>query len=362
MEAADQVFPWDLPSDRVESYLSAEFMQRWQEAPAERVELCLEQAGALRTRVLGLLQTNPCLEASGWMEANFDSLLQKDEVELLEAVLSSADQRFIPCLESRLAEDEIGRKSIFQTLCRLYADPRALGSDVEQNLWEEEEHQDQEFLDLSKLFLMDADQVWTHFAQKRQSLQLRCDTCQGVYNDIPERVIVYPGMEEGEKTEVDIGGEIVCKACGANGEHLILTRAGLQQLNAAMLPRLRDMSGLFSDVETISQDRPTKQQILVYPQKQATLGQAVRTMKEGLELYARQLALNPRSPKLLVGRANLHKRLLRLREARQGYLEALEADPVCLDAMLSLGELDNRQGRFDEAWQWLQKAYRVHST
>lgn len=571
-EAEDQVFPWDLPSDRVESYLSAEFMQRWQEAPAKRVELCLEQAGALRTRVLGLsgetepqvpgvfaddvgrlrrmdnllemiadyaghryidpditemsacallillaagqncwgrthadiskkeklsilaedrpgmiqdwmfavflketvetgdsdfrdallklsesalqaydsawakrildlapafdlveliprlleihqtivsgdkdgeiaflekvltsfhspflwpeyarqtglgkavdpesvqassfawqhlaftfrlLQTNPCPEASDWMEANFDSLLQEDEVELLEAVLSSADQRFIPYLESRLAEDEIGRKSIFQTLCRLYADPRALGSDVEQNLWEEEEHRNQEFLDLSKLSLMDADQVWTSFAQKRQSLQLRCDTCQGVYNDIPERVIVYPGMEEGEKTEVDIGGEIACKACGATGEHLLLTRAGQQQLNAAMLPRLRDMSGLFSDVETISQDRPTKQQILVYPQKQAALGQAVRTMKEGLELYARQLTLNPRSPKLLVGRANLHKRLLRLREARQGYLEALEADPVCLDAMLSLSELDNRQGRFDEAWQWLQKAYQVHST
>ncbi|MCF8106440.1 MAG: SEC-C domain-containing protein [Desulfohalobiaceae bacterium] len=308
------------------------------------------------------LQKNPCPEASDWMEANFDSLLQENEVELFEAVLSSADQRFIPYLESLLAEEEAGRKSIFQTLCCLHADPRALGSDVEQNLWEEEENRHQEALDFTKQTLMDDDQVWARLAEKRQSLQLRCDKCQGVYNYIPERVIVYPGLDEGGKIEVDIGGEIACKACRATGEHLLLTRAGQQQLNAAMLPRLRNMSGLFSDVETISQDRPSSQQILIYPQKQAILGQEVRTMKEGLELYAQQLASDARSPKLLVGRANLLKRLLRLREARQGYLDALEADPVCLDAMLSLGELDTRQDRGDEAWQWLQKAYQVHST
>ena len=191
---------------------------------------------------------------------------------------------------------------------------------------------------------------------------MRCEKCQGVFSYIPERVIFYLAMEEGEKPEVDIGGEIACKACRATGEHLVLTQAGQRQLHAAMLPRLRDMPGLFSDVETVSHFKPSDKQILIYPHKHLALGQEVRTMKDGLELYAQKLASDPRSPKLLVGRANLLKRLLRLREARQGYLEALEADPVCLDAMVSLYELDNRQGREGEAWQWLQKAYQVHST
>ena len=309
-----------------------------------------------------LLQNNPCPEASDWMEANLNTLLQENEAELLEAVLSSADPRFIPCLESILAEDESGRKSAFQTLCRLHEDSRALDSGVELSLWEEEEKQQQELFAFTRQTLLDDEQFWQRLGQKKQSLQLRCEKCQGVFSYIPERVIFYLAMEEGEKPEVDIGGEIACKACRATGEHLVLTQAGQRQLHAAMLPRLRDMPGLFSDVETVSHFKPSDKQILIYPHKHLALGQEVRTMKDGLELYAQKLASDPRSPKLLVGRANLLKRLLRLREARKGYLEALEADPVCLDAMVSLYELDNRQGREGEAWQWLQKAYQVHST
>ena len=303
-----------------------------------------------------IMQNNPCPEAVDWIEANFQALLPKNEAELLEAVLTLGDQRLIPCLESILAEEELERQCAFQTLCRLHGDPRAFNDSMESELFEAEEDRIRELHSLSQQVLNTLLEQFP-FDEQQLRVQLCCDLCQGVYHYKPERIFVYLPQEEGLQFAIDVGGDILCKACQATAEHLDLTTNGRLHISALMMTKLQGKEDLMADVEVFTKDKPSDKQILVLPQGPSVLGEPVRNLKEGLDVYARKLASDPGNPKFLLGRANMFKRYLRYREARQGYLEVLENDPSCLDAMVSLGDMCTRQGQWEEAWEWLQKAY-----
>jgi len=300
------------------------------------------------------LQNAPCPEALEWLRANLPVLLEKDEIEALEAVRLSGDARFISELQPFLAEDEDRRKEVFQTLCRLHGDSRALGPEEEVSLWERREAEHEEMLKMARSVLQEESPPSSPHGER---IQLRCDQCGGMFHYRPERIVIYyPPEGEAREFAVDIGGEIACKACGAPVDRLGLTSFGQFQLMSSTLPNL-SYATVQNDVQILGENKECEKQVLVCPQGQEVLGEPVETMSQGLERYDRLLANDPENTGFLVGKANLLFRLLRLRETEAYYHRVLEGDPSCLDALVGLFDLCRRQGREQEAWEWLQQAH-----
>ena len=300
------------------------------------------------------IQKAPCSEALDWLLHNLPTLLQQDEMEALEAMGRSGDPRFIPVLQPLLAEAEDERKEVFQTLCRLHGDIRALGPEEEKLLWERREARHREMLETSSSVLQG---TWPSFSQQRERVQLRCERCGAVFHYRPERIVIYPSPPDDDRElAMDIGGEIACKSCEAPIAHLHLTTNGHFQIMASAMPHI-SQSSLQTDLDIIAENRESDKQILVCPQGQTILEESVASMGEGIEKYDQHLALDPQNPSLLVGKANILKRLKRLTEAEACYREALQSDPNCLDALIILYHLCTNQARENEAWEWLQRAY-----
>jgi tetratricopeptide (TPR) repeat protein len=178
-----------------------------------------------------------------------------------------------------------------------------------------------------------------------------------VFHYRPERIVIYyPPEGEAKEFAVDIGGEIGCKACGSPVDRLGLTSFGQFQLMSSTLPNLSYVT-VQNDVQILGENKECEKQVLVCPQGQEVLGEPVETMSQGLERYDRLLANDPENTGFLVGKANLLFRLLRLRETEAYYRRVLEGDPSCLDALVGLFDLCRRQGREEEAWDWLQQAH-----
>lgn len=300
------------------------------------------------------LQNAPCPEGLQWLQANLPALLEKNEIEALEAVLLSGDPRFISELQPFLAEDEDRRKEVFQTLCRLHGDTRALGPEEEASLWERRRAEHEELLEMARSFLQEESPP---SSPQGERIQLRCDQCGGVFHYRPERIVIYyPPEGEAREFAVDIGGEIACKSCGSPVDRLGVTPFGQFQLMSSKLPNLSYFT-VQNDMQILGENKESEKQVLVCPLGQEVLGEPVETMSQGLERYDRLLANDSGNTGFLVGKANLLFRLLRLREAEAYYRRALEADPSCLDALAGLFDLCRRQGREEEAWQWLQQAH-----
>ncbi len=300
------------------------------------------------------LQNAPCPEGLQWLQANLPALLEKDEIETLEAVLLSGDPRFISELRPFLAEDEDRRKEVFQTLCRLHGDTRALGPEEEASLWERRNAEHEELLEMARSFLQEESPP---SSPQGERIQLRCDHCGGLFHYRPERIVIYyPPEGEARDFAVDIGGEIACKSCGSPGDRLDVPPFGEFQLMSSTLSNL-SYHTVQNDVQILGENKESEKQVLVCPQGQEVLGEPVETMSQGLERYDRRLANDPGNTGFLVGKANLLFRLLRFRETEAYYRRALEADPSCLDALAGLFDLCRRQGREEETWHWLQQAH-----
>jgi tetratricopeptide (TPR) repeat protein len=307
-----------------------------------------------------IAQKAPSSEAADWLEAWFDVLLEENEVELLEAVSTSGDQRFIPILQGILADGETWRKEVFQTLCLLHDDQRALGREEDEVIWKEREAQHDKARQATQGSYLK--ELFSSLDEKKYDFQCRCDRCQKVYNYQPERVVVHFPSDREQDMAVDIGGETLCKACGALPEHLHLTQRAMAQLKMILLPRMMGNVDARKDLDIGRQGTDPGRQIVTCPQETSCYGRRVGSMNECLGIYNRMLASEPASINLLVGKANILKRLLRLQEARSFYLQALEKDPQCLDALHELYQLDTDQGQDSDAFSWLQRAFEAVSS
>ena len=307
----------------------------------------------MRTWQLFLIQKAPCPEALEWLRVNLYTLIQQDEVETLETVCDTGDPRFISELQPLLAEDEDSRGEVFQTLCRLHGDDRAFGPEKEDLLWDTSRGRHQKMLEKAQFILRG---IPRPSSSQRERVQLRCDNCGGVFHNQPERIVIYPQRHADGNVEIDIGGELGCKSCGAAVDRLRVTAFGRQQIADSAFPSLSQLD-MEADTEVLTGNRDSTKQVLVWPKNMTALGEPVATIGEGLGQYEHHLASDPEDPGLCVGKANLLTRLLRLGEARAYYLRALENDPYCLDALQGMYSICSRQGREDEAWDWLQQAY-----
>lgn len=313
-------------------------------------------------RAFFYVQRIPCPEALDWLEANLHPLIQKNETEALEAIESSADPRFIPALQPLLARNEDRRREVFHVLCRLHGDSRVLSPEEENSLWEGQEARQRQLLENFTHFMGDYPLFRPQLSgQEEERVQLCCDHCQGVFHYQPERIVVYESDEEEQEPQADIGGEIVCKACGASVDHLRITPFGRMLLMNGALRKM-SRSSLDEDLQILRGGNDSGKQILVCPPGQGLPGEPFASFREGLEQYDQDLAADPENPGLCVGKADLLKKLLRLREAESYYRAALRGDPACLEAMEALYELCNRQDKDEEAWEWLQRAYETLST
>ena len=313
-------------------------------------------------RALFYVQKIPCPEALDWLETNLHPLIRENETEVLGAIESSADPRFIPALQPFLAQDEDKRWKIFHTLCQLHGDSRALSPEEENGLWEKQESRQKQLFERISLFMGDHPLPHPQLSDReKERVQLCCDSCQGVFHYHPERIVVYESENEDQETAADIGGEIVCKACGASVDHLRVTPFGRFLLMNGALRKVTS-SSLDKDLQILRGGTDSGKQILVCPPGQGLPGEPFSSFREGLEQYEHDLASDPGNPSLCVGRADLLKKLLRFREAESYYRDALQGDPGCLEAMEALYELCKRRDKDEEAWEWLQRAYETLST
>ena len=171
-------------------------------------------------------------------------------------------------------------------------------------------------------------------------VELRCRSCGKPYHYEVEHIFV-----DVETQDIAVQDVILCKNCGAvddceitrNG-HLAVTSL----LTMLFLKTEKSGEGMKDGVFNFGQTAPIDGKRM--------------TLREAVEHYEEKLRKAPEDAGLRIGYANILRNTKRTREAVEQYRKALKADPLAIEAYLSLGEIAAAAEDLETAYEYFRKA------
>jgi len=258
--------------------------------------------------------------------SHFERLHQIDREALVYSIEELGSRHFIPLLKKYLTEDE-PEEEVFRLLCRLHEidDPEI--PRIERALASRKKEDEQRLAELQA-----GDE--TAMIRETISLPLRCLQCRRTYTYSVSEVIVDRADEE--MRDVYIRDPIICKYCRVEGQYEITSEARL-----AITANLVLMFGLADAGKADLNQGPVKLATLM-------VGGKPMNPKEGLAYYQKEIAKHPSRADLRVGCGNLLLFWKREREARAEFEQAVALDPLAIEALCSLAEMEIKSGRLNE--------------
>lgn len=269
--------------------------------------------------------------------SRFDHLYEIDRESLVYALEELGSSRFIPLLKACLKEDE-PEEEVFSLLCRVHGieDPEL--PRIERTLARRDKESKER---MARLLAGDKRAL----VRENIPLPLRCVECSRTYTYSVSEVLV--DQDDKEMREIYIRDPIICKHCRAEGKYEITPEA-----------RLAVTLNLMAMVEL---DEAGKAALNEGPVKVASLRVAGRPMgpKQGLAYYQEQIAKHPDRADLRVGYGNLLLFWKKEAEARAEFEKAVQLDPLAVEALSSLAQMEMKAGRLDEAYSFYRKCLEV---
>lgn len=319
----------DLLCEAVEDALS-----RIGEPVLPALEPLLREGGDEEVRsILPLLDRLPYPGTVEMVLSHFQQLYEIDRESLLYAVEALGSAHFIPLLREYMKEDE-PEEEVFALLCRIHDvhDPEL--PQIEQRL----DHQRKEVQQTLDRLQAGDERALVH---ETIPLPLRCLHCRRIHTYRVREVLA--DHRDKELENIYIRDHIVCKQCGTENQYEITAEARLAI--TASLIAMMDLADA------------GKADLNEGPVKLATLMVDGRPMgpKEGVAYYQEQIARHPDRPDLRVGYGNLLLFWKREVEARAEFEKTVELDPLAVEALHSLAEMEIKSKRVREAYVLYQK-------
>lgn len=286
--------------------------------------------------ILPLLGRLPYQGTVEMILSHFERLHQINREALVYSIEELGSRRFIPLLKEYLTEDE-PEEEVFSLLCWLHEihDPEL--PRIERALSQHKKEDEQRLARLQA-----GDEM--AFIRETIPLPLRCLQCRRTYTYSVSEVIV--DREDEEMREVYIRDPIICKYCGAQSQYEITLKARLAiTASLAVMVELADAG---------------KADLNQGPVKLATLMVGGKPMnpKQGLAYYQKEIAKHPSRADLRVGYGNLLLFWKREEEARAEFEKAVDLDPLAIEALHSLAQMEIKSGRFDEGYIFYQRCFK----
>lgn len=288
---------------------------------------------------LEALEDIPTPEAVDFVIARWDRLTRTHKRAALEVARGLGDGRFIELIGKDLRDGEYSDAEIFSFLCSLHKlkDPRLKAAERTIREWKTRTAKRRNALEAAD---------FERILQEPVPAELRCRVCGKQYHYEVERIFVDLEMKD-----VVVQDVVVCKNCGAVDDceltpdgHLTVTSL-LAMLSLATQKEGKSIeTGLF----LIGQTAPIDGKRM--------------SMKEAVAYYEKKLGKKPGNPEWLIGYANILRNLKRTRDAIVQYNKALAADPLAIEAHISLGYIAANENDFETAYAQYRKASEIINT
>jgi tetratricopeptide (TPR) repeat protein len=289
------------------------------------------------TRSLSLIRQLPLEGSVNLLVKHWELFWELDKFSLLEAVQDIGDRRFIPALKRELQAIEIPEARTYQLLCLIHGQKDPLLKKIEAYVERESRKRS------DSLEAFESGDL-TPLLDQPLELELKCRRCRKTYRYEVHEVTSLSGT----KGDFLIADHIRCKNCGAVDDYEKTPEADLAVTGRGIALLAMGDKGL-----KLIEKGPLR---FVASRR---IGGKVRSMEEALQYYEELLAKKPGHVPHLIGYANTLSNVKRADEALSAYRQALEYDPLAVEALVSLGQNAAAYGDWKEAYAWFEKAVAV---
>lgn len=195
---------------------------------------------------------------------------------------------------------------------------------------------------------------------RRLRLELLCNDCGKRYHYLVSEVHLHPPGSKDEKEKSDeerdmipyrqgivIADDLRCKNCQTLND-FSLTQMAMSQLSAhGMMMQAMSRRGM-----EIPGHNPL--QIVRLPDKQGRERSLLEIEQDHFETVGR----HPRRPESHLAMGKFYEYVKRHPEAKEAYFLAVDMEPKALEAMAGLARLYHAEGKFADAFSWIDQCYK----
>jgi tetratricopeptide (TPR) repeat protein len=301
-----------------------------------------------RTMALRILSMYPTSTGVEEISNRFSKLFEEDAPALLQAVQDMGDEAFLPLLEKEYRAGEWRTAQAVLQLCRIH------GRSVESlKEIEREVVQHQQFLRQQESLLTRGFRDWPD----RVDLDLQCRQCGRKYSYSVREIHLHPHRKsevEAEALEglpyqagVVICDDLRCKNCNALND-LAVTPEAIGQITTESLKLL----ALHRSKVSVPPYYPVKQ--VETADREGKILSLVELERENVDGSLR----NSTQPQAQLVLGKFYEYVKVFPKARHAFLKTLDLDAQALEAMAGLARLDHAEGKFEEAYDWIDRCYR----
>ncbi len=263
----------------------------------------------------------------------WDWLYQNHKEILLEAVRGIGDRKFISPLKNELKSGEFHEGEVYCLLSRVNGVKDPLVKKIENDI--KRRHKRGEEMAQS---LIDGDIEGV--IDQPIDLKLQCRKCGRAYfYEISEIMI------DAHTQEKFIFDTVECKNCGVV-DHYKLTEMAIFTISSKMLATI-----------SLNEDKKAedvKTGPIVFGETRPIDGKKM-SLSQAESHYKNKIKKHPRNPEFLLGYANVLKMSKQTEDAIPIYNEILKIDPKAADAYLSLGQIAEKKGELNDAYEYFKK-------
>lgn len=277
-----------------------------------------------------LLEDFPRQGAIDLLVRHFDALWLLERDELMDLIDTQGAREYIPLLKREYREGEGHIARVLRLLCDIHgvADPGrpAWNRDIER---------------MEARYRGGRIQETTEF-----SLDLQCTKCGKRYEYVT-RNIVIPTNDHSPDFLCAIEDDIVCKNCGVRNFYDLTSRARTQIITHVML---------LGELPQRDKERAVEVGPIRWVRAASVgWGEKEQSLQETLKEYDSKLQKTPRDPALMIGYANLLKKMRRRDEAADWYAKAVAREPSAVEALFELGIHHRDLNEKDVAMQYFEE-------
>lgn len=301
---------------------------------AEVIQRLLEKHDDDRiSYALEALEDIPTQEASDLVITHWDRLMQRNKEMTVEAARGLGHERFIDLIGKDLRDGEYLEAEIFAFLCSLHGVKDKRLKTAERAIREQEAR-------AAKSINANKASDVKRLLREPVRVELRCRSCGRPYHYEVEHIFV-----DVETQDIAVQDVILCKNCGAVDDCEITRNGHLAVTSLLTMLFLKTEKG----------GESMKDGVFHFGQTAPIDGKRM-TLREAVEHYEDKLRKAPEDAGLRIGYANILRNTKRTREAVEQYRKALTADPLAIEAYLSLGEIAAASEDLETAYGHFRKA------
>lgn len=264
---------------------------------------------------------------------NWDWLLEEHREDLLDAVRSLGDKRFISLLKKAIDSEDFLEGDVFCLLCQINGIKDPLVKKIEKGMKRRQK-------DSAKALQTIGDKDLEDMVNEPIDIEVKCRTCNRVYSYEISDIMIEPDTEE-----IFIKDSIICKNCNAY-DHYEITEQSIMTIITGMMVIMK----INEDAGT---EAPTDRTI--HFGKFKPIDGKVMSFKEAIEYYKNKIEKDTEDIDALTGYANVLRMSKWAEDAIPVYRKIIELDPMSIDAYVSLGQIAENKGNFNEAYKLLKK-------